>query len=420
MDCKGFFMLSNTFPDGKPVSPWFSEVPVIDIHKFTVYDVTSHGVLPGRPDMLQTAAIQRVIDLAADHGGGVIYFPRGQYLSGSLFFKPGTHLHLAENSIIYGSQEIEDFAIVPTRMEGESVNYFAALINADKCDNFTISGSGTLDGQGLPYWRHFWLRRKFNPQCTNMDEMRPRLLYISRSNNVHISGISLKDSPFWSSHYYQCRKLKLTNLHITAPHAPIPSPSTDAVDLDVCNEVLIRDCYFSVNDDAITLKGGKGPEADKTPDNGKNSDILIENCRFGRSHSALTCGSETIGNHNILMRNCTVDQVGSLFFLKMRPDTPQLNEFIQLENISGNCREFFYAYSWTQFRRSPELFPSYGKNITLKDIRIECVNAFNITNSEEFTLENIFMQNCIITAQNQPEANFEGCHAFTFDNVKIN
>ncbi len=413
-------MSDNTFPDGKIISEWFNEPPAARDLNAPVYDVTAYGVSPDRPDLLQTAAIQKVIDQAAGNGGGVIFFPRGEYLSGSLFFKPGTSLHLAENSIISGSQDISDFEILPTRMEGESVLYFAALINADGCNNFTISGQGTLNGNGNPYWRHFWLRRKFNPQCTNMDEMRPRLLYISNSDNVSVSGIRLKDSPFWSTHYYKCRKLKLTGLHITAPHAPIPSPSTDAVDLDGCNEVVIRDCFFSVNDDAITLKGGKGPEADTAPENGSNSDILIENCTFGRSHSALTCGSETVANHNILMRNCTVDQVGSLFFLKMRPDTPQINEFIRLENISGNCREFFYAYSWTQFRRSPEIFPSYGKNITLKNLRIECENVFNIANSVEFTLENISMSDCILTAKNPPEKDFEGSAAFSFDHVMIN
>ncbi len=413
-------MSVNTFPDGKTISPWFRDSAENFPENPVIYQVTDHGVKNTRPDLLQTAAIQQVIDLAAANGGGVISFPAGEYLTGSLFFKPGTSLYLAENATVSGSTEIEDFAIVPTRMEGENVNYFAALINADKCDNFTISGKGTLNGNGNPYWRHFWLRRKFNPECTNMDEMRPRLLYISNSSDVHISGISLKDSPFWSSHYYKCRRLKLTGLNITAPAAPVPSPSTDAVDLDACSEVLIRDCFFSVNDDAITLKGGKGPNADTAPENGGNYDVLIENCRFGRSHSALTCGSETVFNHNILMRNCTIDQVGSFFFLKMRPDTPQINEFIRLENISGNCREFFYAYSWTQFRRSPELFPSYGKNITLKNIDIECENVFNIADSEEFTLENIVMCNCTLTAKNHPVSGFSGAEAFAFDNVSVN
>ena len=48
---------------------------------------------------------------------------------------------------------------------------------------------------------------------------------------------------------------------------------------------------MSVNDDAIALKGGKGPWADQDPDNGGNCDIIIEDCTFGFCHGVLTCGS---------------------------------------------------------------------------------------------------------------------------------
>lgn len=98
------------------------------------------------------------------------------YRSGALFFKENTSLILDEGAILYGSKEIGDFPVLETRIEGESCLYFAALINVDKVDNFSISGKGIIDGDGLDYWRHFWLRRQFNPQCTNKDEMRPRLV----------------------------------------------------------------------------------------------------------------------------------------------------------------------------------------------------------------------------------------------------
>ena len=106
-------------------------------------------------------------------GGGVIVIPKGTYLSGALFFKPKTHLHLEEGAVLKGSDDISNFPIIDTRMEGQSLKYFAALVNADKVDGFTLSGKGTIDGNGLRYWKSFWLRRKVNPQCTNMDELRP-------------------------------------------------------------------------------------------------------------------------------------------------------------------------------------------------------------------------------------------------------
>src|SRR5690606_27554065 len=112
----------------------------------------------------------------------------------------------------------------------------------------------------------------------------------------------------------------------------VKAPSTDAIDLDVCTNVLVKNCYLSVNDDAVALKGGKGPLADKDENNGGNKNIIIEDCTFGFCHSALTCGSESIYNHNIVFRRNTINMAQRLLWLKMRPDTPQNYEYILVED----------------------------------------------------------------------------------------
>ena len=183
---------------------------------------------------------------------------------------------MEEGAVLKGSDDISNFAIVNTRIEGQSLKYFAALVNADKVNGFTISGKGTINGNGHRYWKSFWLRRQVIPKCTNMDELRPRLVYISNSNDVQISGVRLMNSPFWTTHIYRCNNIKLLNLHIFAPAAPVKAPSSDAIDIDVCSNVLVKNCYMSVNDDAVALKGGKGPWADKDPNNGSNTNIIIE------------------------------------------------------------------------------------------------------------------------------------------------
>ena len=389
------------FPDGTAVDKFFFNIKtpeqLLDGKKR--FDVTDYGVIADRPDILQTEKIQKIIDLASEQGGGVIVFPAGYYLSGALFFKKNTALHVEKGAVIYGSKEICDFAILDSRMEGENVKYFAALINADNVDNFSISGGGTLDGQGLFYWKHFWLRRKFNPDCTNMDEMRPRLLFISNSKNVTITEIHLRNSPFWTGHFYKCDFLQIINIDIFAPAKPVPSPSTDGIDLDVCNNVLIKNCYIEVNDDSVALKGGKGPLADKLPENGSNTNIIITDCVFGYSHSALTCGSETVHNNNIIMTDCEIRGVERMFYLKMRPDTKQMSENILINNIHGECGLMLLADSWTQFRRCPELLPSHGSNITFSNLSVKCNKICAIGHTEEYTLENFIFRKSHFTAK---------------------
>ena len=348
---------ADLFPDGTPIPDWFRQTEIVDYKTLGKQNViTKHGVNK-KSDKLQTAEIQAVIDKASGEGGGVIIVPKGVFHTSSLFFKPKTHLYLEKGAVLKGSDDISDFPVMETRIEGETCKYFPALINADKADGFTISGSGTIDGNGLRFWKAFWLRRAWNPKCTNKDEMRPRLVYISNSNNVQLSGVTLKDSPFWTSHYYKCNNLKLLNLNIVSPTAPVKSPSSDAIDIDVCNNVLIKNCYMSVNDDAIALKGGKGPVSDKDPNNGGNYNIVIEDNTYGFCHSALTCGSESIHNRNIVFRNSKVDGASIILHLKMRPDTPQNYEYITVDNISGNVGKFISIRPWTQFFNCKEKIP---------------------------------------------------------------
>jgi polygalacturonase len=393
----------DKFPDGTQIPEWFNNYEKVNINNLgKIYKITDYGVV-NDSTVLQTEKIQAVIDKAHENGGGVVYVPQGVYLSGALFFKQDTHLHLEKDAVLKGSDDISNFPILPTRIEGQSINYFAAFINADGLDGFTISGDGTINGNGLRYWKSFWLRRRFNPNCTNLDEMRPRLVFISNSKNVHINGVSLINSPFWTTHIYKCENVRLSDLTIFAPKEPVKAPSSDAVDIDVCTNVHITNCSISVNDDAIALKGGKGPLADKDPNNGGNSNIIIEDCNFGFCHGVLTCGSESLHNRNVIVRRLHVDQAVRLLWLKMRPDTPQNYEYITVEDITGNANSFLYIKPWTQFfdlKGQKEIPLSYSSNVTMRNIDLECNVFFDVSESDQYILSDFTLENLNIKTKN--------------------
>ncbi|MCP9754070.1 exopolygalacturonase [Lacihabitans sp. CCS-44] len=411
----------NRFPDGSKMSPWFSDFTKTKLENLgKQYIVTEHGV-KNDSTLIQTAALQEVINKAAETGG-VVVIPEGAFLSGALFFKPKTHLYVAENAKLKGSDNIGDYPIMPSRMEGQSIDYFPALVNAYGVDGFTISGKGTIDGNGLNYWKAFWQRRKENPNCTNLEVSRPRLVFVWNSNNVQVQDVKLHNSGFWTSHYYKCTNVKILDLHIFSPHEPIKAPSTDAIDIDACTNVLIKGCYMAVNDDAIALKGGKGPYADTDPNNGSNANILIEDCEFGFCHAALTCGSEAIHNKNIIMRNCKVNEAMRVLWLKMRPDTPQMYEYISVENVRGKAHSLIYVKPWTQFfdlKGRKDVPLSYSNHINLTNIDMDCNIFFDVAITEYDKLSNFAFKNLNVKTKN---ANIDKSivKGFSLKNVLVN
>lgn len=429
---------AEKWPDGTPISGWFSSVVPTDISRLgRQYRITDFGVKDN--GQVQTEALQAVIDKAASEGGGVIVVPRGTYLTGALFFRQGTHLHVEEGGVLKGSDDISDFPVMDSRIEGENCKYFPGVVNATGLNGFTITGKGTIDGNGLRYWKAFWLRRAWNPKCTNKDEMRPRLILITSCKDVQIEGLHLKDSPFWTTHIYRCENVKYLNLRITSPASPVKAPSTDAIDIDACRNVLVKGCYMSVNDDAIALKGGKGPWADdclpfslRNPNspsrpqtdngNGANENIIVEDCEYGFCHSCMTCGSESILDHNIILRRIKVNQASNILWLKMRPDTPQRYEYITVENISGNARNFLLVRPWTQFydlKDRKEVPMSYSSHITMRDIVLDCDIFFNVEPREDqYHLSGFTFENLTIRAKNTA-FHQEYVENFTVRNVKV-
>lgn len=421
--CSVGAIAQDLFPDGTPIPDWFVKHNPTDVTKLgKLYRITDYNVV-NDSTTLQTKQIQSVIDLAAQNGGGVVVVPKGTFLSASLFFKPKTHLHLEKGATLKGSDDISDFPIVETRMEGQTLRYFPALVNADKVDGFTISGQGTLNGNGMRYWKSFWHRRAVNPKCTNMDELRPRLLYVSNSNNVQIADIRLVNSPYWTTHFYKCNNVKLMNLYIYSPAKPVKAPSTDAVDIDACNNFLIKNCYMSVNDDAVALKGGKGPWADRAPENGGNSNIIIEDCEYGYCHGALTCGSESIHNRNVILRRCVVRNADRLLWLKMRPDTPQKYEHIRIEDITGNAVSLLYVKPWTQFfdlKDRKDMPASYSNFVTMRNINFDCQTFLNVEDGkDQYFLADFAFENLNIKAKND-KLNKKLIKNFSLKNVKVN
>lgn len=410
------------WPDGTKIDAWFENTQKVDPSTLgSRYVVTDYGVSEDST-IVQTAQIQAVIDRAHRAGGGLVVIPKGTFLSGSLYFKSGTRLMIETGGKLKGSERIADFDIRETRIEGETCLYFSALVNAIGNDGFVICGKGTIDGNGYHYWEEFWIRRQWNRMCTNKDAQRPRLVYIANSSHVTVQDVYLQNSPFWTNHLYNSDHVRYLDCYIYAPTSGMKAPSSDAIDIDKCHDILVDGCYMNVNDDAVVLKGGKGTWADTMAVNGPVERVIVQNCRYGTVHGMLVLGSESLHDRNIIMRNCTSANANRVLWLKMRPDTPQHYEYVTIENITGHTGSFLVVRPWTQFFNLSErkdMPLSQCNNIVMRNIKMDCKNFFDVGASDKYRLKDFTFQNVDVT---------DAKHAFSKDvientvvsNLKIN
>lgn len=79
--------------------------------------------------------------------------------------------------------------------------------------------NGSIDGQGSWWWQQF---KKKDLRYT-----RGRLVELMWSSNIEITDVTLKNSPFWHLHPYDCTNVTVRGVTILAP---LNAPNTDGID----------------------------------------------------------------------------------------------------------------------------------------------------------------------------------------------
>jgi len=262
----------------------------------------------GDGSTLDTVAIQKTIDAAAKSRGTVSLRP-GNYLTGSLFLKSGITFEIDEGVTLTGSQKLGDYPMLPTRIAGIEMTWPSALINVRDQHHVTITGKGTIDGDGPIWWKSYWdLRAVYEPKglrwASDYDARRPRLLLLQNSSDIRLGGgLVLKRSGFWTVQVLYSERVIIDGVIIRNNEGG-KGPSTDGIDIDSSRKVLVENADIDVNDDALCLKAGR--DSDGLRVNRPTTDIVLRDSIIRRGAAAVTIGSETSGGfRNIEAYNLT-------------------------------------------------------------------------------------------------------------------
>ena len=105
----------------------------------------------GDGQAMNTQAFAKAISKLSKMGGGHLNVPAGIYLTGLISLKDNIDLHLEKNAIIVFSEDKNDL-IKTDEKTGQKENRATPAINASKRKNISITGEGTIDGNG-EWWR---------------------------------------------------------------------------------------------------------------------------------------------------------------------------------------------------------------------------------------------------------------------------
>lgn len=240
---------------------------------------------------LNTAAIQRAIDLAGKCGGKVIV-PAGTFVTGTLVLRSDVQLVLEEGAILQGSTLRKDYGTTE----------HLALLYAKNIKQFSISGKGTIDGKGRELVQDIY-RQLEAGTITDPDwktkrpneKSRVSLFYFEACTGITVKDLTLKDASTWVTHYENCRDITIDNINLES----LAYWNNDGIDLVDCRNVRITNSRINSADDGICLK---------STDPARYCDsVYVENCFIRSSANAFKLGTSSVGGFkNITVRNLKV------------------------------------------------------------------------------------------------------------------
>ncbi len=247
-----------------------------------VVDVRDCGAVPDG-QTLNTAAIQKAVDRCAAKGGGTVRLPAGTWLTGTVYLESNITVVLEKGCTLLGSQEHKHYRIPrATAREGDEKSSFRypAIFAGSKLHDVTITGEGTIDGQGSAF--------------RDKSKLRPKAIYLVDCRDILIEKVRLRNAGSWMQHYRKCERLTIRGIDVFN-HIAF---NNDGLNVDSCRDVTITDCRIDSDDDGIVLKSLSLRPCER---------VTVRNCVVSSHCNGIKMGTESGGGFRaITVRDCVV------------------------------------------------------------------------------------------------------------------
>lgn len=427
--CFTSFAQKNSFPsDSVDAIVKRIQLPKIPAYKINVSKVGAKGdsVSNDKP------AFDKAMALCRKNNGGTIIVSKGIYtLNGPIHFVSNVNLQVEKGAKIRFSDNPKNYLpMVVTSWEGTMIYNYSPLIYANNCTNISITGEGTIDGEGHNIWNSFKAKEKADKLATReMNHnsvpisgrkfgeghfLRPQLIQFLNCKNVLVENVTIEDAPFWCIHLLKSESITIRGLKYDAFNA-----NNDGIDPEYSKDILIENIDFNNADDNVAIKSGRDHEGrsnSATP----SQNIVIRNCRFKGLHGVVLGSEMSAGIQNIYIENCkTSGYLKRGIYFKTNADRGGFIKNIFVRNIEldevedalyitsnymGEGSEFpsdvsdiyFSDITCNKARETAIIIQGFPekkvRNISLNNIEVKSAkNGMTILNTENVTVNNVIV-----------------------------
>jgi polygalacturonase len=308
------------------------------------YNIRTYGA-KGDGQTMNNKAIDAAIDAAAAAGGGTVYFPAGNYLSGTIHLKSKITLRLEQGCTLIaaetGFDEPEPNPAGGAFQDFGHSHWHNSLIWGENLTDVAIVGSGRIYGKGLT-------RDRPKPGQGN------KTIALKLCRNVMLKDFTL----LYGGHF----GLLATGVDLLTIDNVTMDTNRDGMDIDCCQNVRIANCAInSPWDDGICLKSSYALGYNRACEN-----ITITNC----SVSGFDRGTLANGTYQRKEANLVPDHEGPTGRIKFGTES------------NGGFKNIAISNCTFQYCRGLALETVDGAN--LEDITISNITMRDVGNSPIF------------------------------------
>lgn len=390
---------------------------------------------------MNTAAIQKALDECTEKD--VVVIPQGMFLTGALNIHSDTEVYLEEGATLRGSKNERDYLPkIKSRFEGIENMSYRSLINIGEmdhdggynCTNVVLRGKGCICGGGIhlhasmidaeteriqdseeyknSYKEHRHLIRDYSIAW----RVRGRLINISNTDGVILSGLGLEYGPAWTIHPIYSKNVFTYGCRITS----IGVNNGDGWDPDSSEDCVIFDCEFDTGDDCIAIKSGKNPEGNTIGRASKN--IYVFDCRAISGHSGVAIGSEMSGGvDNVRVWDC--DFVGAWCGIHVK-GTKERGGYVKNVDVRDSKVSSIviwhvdYNTDGASAQSMPKFSDYHFENLEVTGFHSDYVRIKGF-DEDEYAVKNVTLKNiALINVEEKKALRFENYKDIRLENVK--